>query len=41
MLTAQQSKPSTLKNIYNTGSEINYLRNLKNMNPYGLFIGFV
>ena len=40
MLEAQQPKPSTLKNIYNTGSEINYLRNLKNLNPYGLGISY-
>jgi len=40
MHNAQQPKSSTLKNIYNTGSEINYLRNLKNLNPYGLGISY-
>jgi hypothetical protein len=36
MHNAQQPKPSILKNIYNTGSEINYLKNLYNKNPVGL-----
>ena len=40
MHKAQQPKESTLKNIYNTGSEINYLKNIYNKNPVGLGISY-
>jgi len=40
MHKAQQPKESTLKNIYNTGSEINYLKNIYNKNPVGLGFGY-
>ena len=40
MYNAQQPKPSTLKNIFNTGSEINYLKNLYKMDPIGLGISY-
>ena len=33
-------KPSTFENIFNTAQEFNYLRNLKNLDPYGLGISY-
>ena len=36
----QREKPSTLDNVMNLGSEVNYLKNLYKMDPIGLGIGF-
>jgi hypothetical protein len=40
MNNAQQPKESKTKNIFNTGSEINYLKNLYKMDPVGLGISY-
>ena len=40
MNNAQQPKTSKLKNMYNTGSELNYLKNIYKMDPIGLGISY-
>jgi len=38
---AKKQKPSNLENMFRTGSELNYLRNLIRMNPQGLGISYL
>ena len=40
MRNYQKPPKSKLENIFNTGQEISYLRNLKNVDPYGLAIDY-
>jgi hypothetical protein len=40
MRNNQREQPSTLNNTIDTGSELNYLNNLKNLNLPGLALGF-
>ena len=38
---AKKQKPSNLENMFRTGSELNYLRNLIKMNPQGLGLSYL
>jgi len=40
MRNYQKPQESKLKNMVNTAQEVNYLRNLKNLDPYGLAIDY-